>query len=222
MSRTNLAAENFLVPNATMIVELLAFLVILFLLARYVIPPINKALTERQESIRRQFEESEQAKQAAEAAEQEFRSELADARHEAARIREDAREQGAAIIAEMREQAQAESRRIIAASHAQLDADRQRVLTEMRAEVGDLATTLAGLIVGETLDDDARQQRTVERFIADLETEAATDGAEPADRSQPAEAPAQSSGSTAGSSAGPEASGPSPDAAPSTSGGGAR
>jgi len=221
MSRTNLAAENFLVPNATIIVELLAFLVILFLLARFIIPPINRALTERQEAIRRQFEESEQAKQAAEAAEQEFRAELADARHEAARIREDAREQGAAIIAEMREQAQAESRRIIAASHAQLDADRQRVLTEMRAEVGDLATTLAGLIVGETLDDDARQQRTVERFIADLETET-TDGAGPADGAQPAEAPTQPSGSAAGSTAGPAAAGPSPDAAPSTPGGGGR
>ncbi|MDF2967619.1 MAG: synthase subunit [Nocardioidaceae bacterium] len=221
MSRTNLAAENFLVPNATIIVELLAFLVILFLLARFIIPPINRALTERQEAIRRQFEESEQAKQAAEAAEQEFRAELADARHEAARIREDAREQGAAIIAEMREQAQAESRRIIAASHAQLDADRQRVLTEMRAEVGDLATTLAGLIVGETLDDDARQQRTVERFIADLETETA-DGAGPADGAQPAEAPTQPSGSAAGSTAGPAAAGPSPDAAPSTPGGGGR
>ena len=164
-----MAEENFLVPNATFIVELLAFLVILFLLARYVIPPINKALTDRQESIRRQYEESEQAKAAAEAAEREFRDQLTDARHEAARIREDAREQGAAIIAEMREQAQTESRRIITASHAQLDADRQRVLTELRSEVGELATTLAGLIVGETLDDDARQERTVERFIAELE-----------------------------------------------------
>ena len=96
-------------------------------------------MSERQESIRRQFEESEQAKAAAEAAEREFREQLSEARHEAARIREDAREQGAAIIAEMREQAQAEANRIIAAAHAQLDADRQRVLTELRAEVGDLA-----------------------------------------------------------------------------------
>lgn len=173
---TNEAAENFLVPNATFFVELFAFALIVFVIARFIIPPINKAMNDRQESIRRQFEESEQAKQAAEAAEREFRQQLSDARHEAARIREDAREQGAAIIAEMREQAQTESQRIIAASHAQLDADRQRVLTEMRAEVGDLATTLAGLIVGESLDDDERQQRTVERFIADLETDAPTAG----------------------------------------------
>jgi len=160
--------DNFLVPNATFFVELFAFGLILFALARYVIPPINKAMTERQERVRRQFEESEQAKAAAEAAEREFREQLTDARHEAARIREDAREQGAAIVAEMRAQAQAEAQRIVAAANAQMEANRQRVLTELRAEVGDLAVTLAGRIVGESLEDDQRQQRTVERFVAEL------------------------------------------------------
>lgn len=193
-----MAQENFLVPNATIIVELLAFALMLFLLARYVLPPINKALTERQDNIRRQFEQSEQAQAAAEAAEREFREQLSDARHEAARIREDAREQGAAIISEMRQQAQAESQRIITASHAQLDADRQRVLTELRAEVGDLATTLAGLIVGESLDDDDRQQRTVERFIADLESE----GTDESD-----EGSAEGSGESEDSAAEPSTSG---------------
>ncbi|MBA2639735.1 MAG: F0F1 ATP synthase subunit B [Nocardioidaceae bacterium] len=181
MPRTNLAAENFLVPNATIIVELLAFAVIVYLLARYVIPPINKALTERQQTIRRQFEESEQAKQAAEAAEREFRGQLSEARHEAARIREDAREQGAQIVAEMRQAAQAESQRIVATARAQLDADRQRVLTELKAEVGSLAVTLAGRVVGEALEDDKRLQRTVETFVAELEADpdrAAEDGSD--------------------------------------------
>ena len=169
MSETNQAAENFLVPNATFFVELFAFALIVFALGRYVVPPINRAMAERQDRIKRQFEESEQAKAAAEAAEREFREQITDARHEAARIREDAREQGAAIIAEMREQAQNEAQRIIAAATAQLEANRQRVLTELRAEVGALATTLAEQIVGESLEDDARQRRTVERFVAELE-----------------------------------------------------
>ncbi len=173
MSRTNEAASNFLVPNATFIVELAVFALILFLLARYVIPPINKAMAERQDRIRQQFEESEQAKAAAEAAEREFREQLSDARYDAARIREEAREQGATIVAEMREQAQTEAQRIIAAANAQMEASRQRVLTELRAEVGDLAVTLAGRIVGESLEDDTRQQRTVERFLSELESDGA-------------------------------------------------
>ncbi len=191
---TNEAASNFLVPNATFFVELFAFALLVFVIGRYIIPPINKAMSDRQESIRRQFEESEQAKAAAEAAEREFREQLSEARHEAARIREDAREQGAAIIAEMRVQAQAEANRINAAAHAQMEADRQRVLTELRAEVGDLAVSLAGLIVGESLDDDKRQQRTVERFIADLESQDAdgSDGA--ADSEESAAEPSTSGG----------------------------
>jgi len=169
MSGTVLAS-NFLVPNATFVVELFAFVLILWVLGRYVVPPINKAMTDRQERIRRQFEESEEAKAAANAAEQEYRAALVEARREGARIREEAREQGASIVADMREQAHAESARISAAAHAQIEAEKQQVLTQLRSELGALATTLAGRIVGESLEDEARQRRTVERFIDEVES----------------------------------------------------
>jgi F-type H+-transporting ATPase subunit b len=161
--------SNFLVPNGTFFVELAAFLLLLFLLRKYVIPPINRAMTARQEAIRAQFAELDEAKSEAHAAEEEFKSQIADARHEAARIREEAREQGAAIIAEMREQAQAEAARIVEHAHAQIDADRKAAYASLRSEVGTLATSLAGRIVGESLDDEARQRRVVDRFLADLE-----------------------------------------------------
>jgi F-type H+-transporting ATPase subunit b len=176
MSGTVLAS-NFLVPNATFIVELIAFALILWVLGRYVLPPLNKAMTDRQERIRQQFEELEEAKAAANAAEEEYRAALTEARHEAARIREEAREQGALIVAELREQAHAESGRITAAAHAQIEAEKQQVLTQLRGEVGALATTLAGRIVGESLEDEARQRRTVERFIDEVESaDSATSG----------------------------------------------
>ena len=161
--------QNFLVPNGTFFVELIAFLVLLFLLGKYVIPPINRAMTARQEAIRTEFAQLDEAKSEAEAAEEEFKSQIADARHEAARIREEAREQGAAIIAEMREQAQSEAARIVEHAHAQVEADRKAAVTSLRAEVGTLATTLAGRIVGESLEDEARQSRVVDRFLAELE-----------------------------------------------------
>jgi F-type H+-transporting ATPase subunit b len=163
-------ASNFLVPNATFFVELFAFALMFYILARYIIPPINKAMTARQEAIRKEFADADEAKQAALKAEQEFKAQIADARHEAAKIREEAREQGAAIIAEMREQAQAEAARIVEHGHAQLAAERQQTVTSLRAEVGSLATELAGRIVGESLEDDERSTRVVDRFLADLET----------------------------------------------------
>jgi F-type H+-transporting ATPase subunit b len=161
--------SNFLVPNATFFVELLAFALLLFLLAKYVIPPINRAMTARQEAIRQQFAELDEAKSEAHAAEEEFKSQIADARHEAARIREEAREQGATIVSEMRQQGEAEKARIIEGGHAQIAAERQQAVASLRAEVGTLATTLAGRIVGESLEDDERSTRVVDRFLADLD-----------------------------------------------------
>lgn len=169
---TLMAAEetsNFLVPDATFIAELVAFLLILLVLAKWVVPPINKAMTDRQEKLRNQFDELEQAKADAEAAEQKYESQYTEARHEAARIREEAREQGAQIVAEMRQQAQADAERITAAAHAQIEVERTQAFQQLRAEVGGVASTLAGRIIGESLEDDERQRRTVQRFLDDLE-----------------------------------------------------
>jgi F-type H+-transporting ATPase subunit b len=171
------AASNFLVPNATFFVELIAFALILWFLAKYVVPRINKALADRQAAIRREFEEAEKEKAAAKEAEEKYNKLFVEARHEAARIREEAREQGAAIIAEMREQAQAEANRILAHANAQLQAERQQVVSQLRAEVGSIAVSLAETIVGESLQDEARRSRTIDRFIADLESSAPSEGA---------------------------------------------
>jgi len=161
--------SNFLVPNATFFVELAAFALLFYLLARYVIPPINRAMTNRQEAIRKEFADLDQARADANAAEAEFKAQIADARHEAARIREEAREQGAQIVTEMRQQGESEKARIIDGAHTQIAAERQQAVASLRAEVGTLATTLAGRIVGESLEDDERSGRVVDRFLADLD-----------------------------------------------------
>jgi F-type H+-transporting ATPase subunit b len=162
-------APNFLVPNGTFIVELIAFVIMFAIIAKWIIPPINRAMEARQQAIRQQFAELDQAKAEATSAKDEFQSQIEDARKEAAKIREEAREQGAAIIAEMREQAQAESARIVEHGKTQLEAERQQAIASLRSEAGGLATGLAGRIVGESLDDEARQSRVVERFLAELE-----------------------------------------------------
>ena len=161
--------SNFLVPNATFLVELAAFALLFYLLAKYVIPPINRAMTNRQEAIRQEFADLDKARADANAAEAEFKAQIADARHEAARIREEAREQGAQIVSEMRQQGESEKARIIDGAHTQIAAERQQAVASLRAEVGTLATTLAGRIVGESLEDDERSGRVVDRFLADLD-----------------------------------------------------
>ena len=162
-------SSNFLVPNFTFVVELIAFVIMFGIIAKWIIPPINRAMTARQDAIRAQFAELDEAKAEANATEEQYRQQLEQARHEAAKIREDAREQGAQIVADARTKAEAEAKRIIDHAHTQIDADRQAAATSLRAEVGTMATTLAGRIVGESLDDQAQQSRVVERFLDELE-----------------------------------------------------
>jgi F-type H+-transporting ATPase subunit b len=163
-------ASNFLAPNGTFLVEVIAFGIIVWILAKFVIPPINKAMTARQDAIRSQFAELDDAKDDAQKAEEEFKAQIADARKQAAKIREEATEQGNQIVAEAREKANVEAGRIIDHGHAQIEAERKQAVASLRAEVGTLATELAGRIVGESLEDDERSNRVVDRFLADLET----------------------------------------------------
>lgn len=175
MNPITLAAEgelNPLIPHPIEIVlSLVVFGLLYFAVKKWVVPNFEKTFAERTTAIEGGLQAAETKQAEADAKLAELNQQLGEARHEAARIREDAREQGATIIAEMREQAQAESARIVQHAHTQIEAERQQTVTALRAEVGSLATSLAGRIVGESLDDDARQSRVVERFLADLESQ---------------------------------------------------
>ena len=163
-------SENPLIPTtAEFIIGTVVFLIIFGLLARVLMPRITKTLAERTELIEGGLARSDEAQAEAKQLLDQYREQLAEARHDAARLREEAREQGAQIIAEMREQAEAEARRITEAAQAQVQAERQQALTALRAEVGTLATELASRIVGESLTDEARQSRMVDRFLDELE-----------------------------------------------------
>ena len=165
--------QNPLIPNLTeLIVGLITFGIIFFALWRVLIPRLNRTLEERTDKIEGGLQRAEEAQAEANATLGKYREQLAEARHEAARLREEAREQGAQIIAEMRDQAQAEARRLVDAAHAQIEADRQQALQSLRTEVGGLAVDLASRVVGESLTDEARQRRIVERFLDELDQQA--------------------------------------------------
>lgn len=164
-------AHNPLLPVwSEVILALIVFGIVFFAIRKFVVPGFEKAYAERTAAIEGGLSAAETKQAEADAKLAELEQQLADARHEAARIREEARAQGAQIVAEMRQQAQVEADRITEHGKAQIEAERQQAVTSLRAEVGALATGLAGRIVGESLEDDARQSRVVERFLADLES----------------------------------------------------
>jgi F-type H+-transporting ATPase subunit b len=172
-----LASEttNPLIPNPwEILVTGAGFAVLLYIVIKYVAPAFEKIYTQRVEAIEGGLAKAETAQAEANAALEEYKQQLVDSRAEANRIREEARAEGAQILAELKEQAAAESARITAQAHVQIEAERQAATVALRAEVGTLATDLASRIVGESLADNALSSRVVDRFLADL---AASDSA---------------------------------------------
>jgi len=165
------SSTNPLIPSATELVfGLIGFVVIFGALYKVLLPRLQKTLSERTEAIEGGIERADEAQAEAKQVLEQYQAQLAEARHDAARLREEAREQGSQIIAEMREQAQAEATRLLDAAHAQIASDRQQALAALRRQVGELAVDLAGRVVGESLTDEARQGRVVDRFLGELES----------------------------------------------------
>jgi F-type H+-transporting ATPase subunit b len=166
------ATQDPLIPTGSeLILGIVCFAIVFGILGKMLLPRITKMLAEREDAIQGGINRADEAQAEAQAVLNQYRAQLDDARREASRMREEAHEAGAQIIAEMRERAEAEARRITEAAQSQIEADRQQALTSLRAEVGNLATELASRIVGESLTDTARQSRMVDRFLSDLEAQ---------------------------------------------------
>ena len=142
---------------------------------RLVLPKFTEVLDKRTALIEGGIAKAESVQADAEAALVRYTNELAEARAEAARLREVARVEGVAIVADLRAKASEEADRIIATAQRQIAAERQQAVVSLRSEVGALATELASKIIGEALADDVRQSRVVDRFLDELEASTASD-----------------------------------------------
>ncbi|MGV3713370.1 F0F1 ATP synthase subunit B [Pseudolysinimonas sp.] len=163
-------AVNPLLPAPYDIVwSAVVFVALLIVVAKFVVPRLNTALDARADAIEGGLKRAEEAQAEAAATKGEYESQLAEARAEAGRIREQARVEGVAIVAEAREAAQAEAARIAANAQVQIEAERAAALVSLRAEVGSLALDLASGVIGESLADDKKSTALVDRFLADLE-----------------------------------------------------
>lgn len=169
MASVPMAANNFLLPNATFIAEFLAFLIILGIVAKYILPRIRGPLAERQALIKKQIEDADEARRRLAEAERKYQEALNEARTEAAQIRENARAEAQRTLEDLRTQAQEESARIVARGEEQLASQRSSVVRELRGEIGTLAVELAEKIVDQRLSDDAQVSATVDAFLAGIE-----------------------------------------------------
>jgi F-type H+-transporting ATPase subunit b len=159
--------------TAEIIVGLVAFVLLFLFLRAKVFPMFEKAYADRAEAIEGGIKRAEEAQAEANAALEQYRQQLAEARA-SSRIRDEAREQGKQIVDQLTAEARDTAARITARGEEQLVAERQQVVTQLRAEIGRLAVELAERVVGESLADDERQRRVVDRFLVELEQTQAT------------------------------------------------
>jgi F-type H+-transporting ATPase subunit b len=167
-----LAAEevNPLLPHwSEIILVLIIFGLLWYLLARFVVPQFEATYAARRDAIEGGMARAEAAQAEARQALERYQAQLANARADAAQIREAARAEAQRIVEDLRVQAQEEAARIVARGDAQLQTQRSQVVRELRSEIGSLAVELSERIVGQRLADDNQVRATVDAFLTDLE-----------------------------------------------------
>ena len=166
-------ASNFLVPNGTFIVELIAFLLVLWALRRWVLPYVNDAMEQRQATIRAALEDAEAARRRHEEAEAEYKRAIDDARAEARGIVEEANRFGEELRADFRSRAEQEYERIVGRAQADIDAAARRATQELTQQVSGLVITVVERVVGEGFTE-PQQRQLVDRLISEVQREAGT------------------------------------------------
>jgi len=162
-----IATSNFLIPNATFIAELIAFLIILGILAKWVLPPLNKAMQQRQEQIKASLEAAERARADAAATEDERIKVIDAARREARTIIDQASKASEDIKAQGRVKGEQEYQRLVMAAQSEIEMARQRAINEVSARAAELAIAIAEKVIGEELDIE-KHRALIEEAIASL------------------------------------------------------
>ncbi len=165
------AAASPLSLNLTFPVEIVVFLALLYLLSRYVFPPIAKALDARKQQIALALSEAEAARREVEEARKQEKSELADARRQAQEILDKAQKLGEELREELRNKGSEEQEAMLTRARAELAQEREQAVSQLRRQVADLVLLATTKILEEELDP-KRQRRLIDQALAEVDLSA--------------------------------------------------
>lgn len=159
-SVTLLAAEeggtqNFLVPNGTFFFVLAIFLIVLGVIGKFVVPPIQKVLGEREKMVVKTTEDNRKANEFEAAADSDYRKEMAAARSEASGIRDEARSEGRKILDEHKGRASEEAAATLQQAADQLKQQGDAIADDLRSSVDTLSATLASRVLGVSVTSES-------------------------------------------------------------------
>ena len=171
-----MASSNFLVPNATLIVEIVAFLIVLGFLWRYVLPPVNRALEERQRQIQSALEAAEAARNEADETRAQRQRILDEARQQARDIVAQANKTAQRVVSEAEERGQREHDRLVASASGEIAAARQRAVKDVSTQLGALVLSVARQVIGREIDPE-RHRALIDEAVEALRSEGAASAA---------------------------------------------
>jgi F-type H+-transporting ATPase subunit b len=172
---STLATSNFLVPNGTLIVEIIAFLAVLGFVWKYVLPPLNRALNQRQEEIRSSLEAAEAARSEADETRVQRAQILEDARVEAREILAQANRSAERVRSEGEERGRQEYERLVSSANSEIAFARQRAVDEVSARVAGLVLAAARQVVGREIDA-ASHHELIEEAVSALRSGSSAPG----------------------------------------------
>jgi F-type H+-transporting ATPase subunit b len=161
-----IASSNFLIPNGTLIVEIVAFLLVLAFIARVVLPPLNRALEERQEQIRTALEAAEAARVEADETRAQRQAILDEARQQAREIVSQANKTAETSGAQAEERGQQEYDRLVRAAETDIALARRRAVDEVSAQLGTLVMSVARQVIGREIDAESHRALIEEAVTA--------------------------------------------------------
>ena len=150
---------------------LLAFLVVLFIVAKFGFPVIIGMVENRKQYIDESLKKAHEASERLANIQKEGESMLQEARQKQAQILKEAADTRDAIVAQAQEKAREEGNRLIAEAKSEIESQKQAAISEIRAQVAELSVKVAEKILRKELDSDAKQMETIDRLLDEVAVE---------------------------------------------------
>jgi ATP synthase F0 subunit b/ATP synthase F1 delta subunit len=154
---------------STFLGQLFGFALIVFLIWKYVVPPIRTMMKNQQEAVRTQLAESAEAEKKVADADTMHTKALEEAKAEGERVIAEARHDSERIAEQLRAQADAELERIKVQGAQQVRLLRLQLIRELRQTLGTESVRRSGDLVRDFVSDPAEQAATVDRFLGELD-----------------------------------------------------
>lgn len=145
--------------------QILSFLILLWLLNRFLFPPLLRVLNERSERINASLRQAEEIQQQLARTQADYQEKMEQARRESQEIVARATQMGEKLKDEIVADAHQQSEAMLNRARAEIASERERAVAELRGQVADLALLAASKVVEKSVDD-AANRRLVEEFVA--------------------------------------------------------